>query len=137
MRRFTLVVSVVAGTLLTTPLLAQTKTDADYLAIGRKYAEWFLNGQGDSLVAHSDEANQNKAKASDFVDRRDQVAARIGNETSVVEEKMNRRKGNRQYWRESTYDNLPEPFVLRFLLNDGGDIIGVGMGPKSQTPAPD
>ena len=31
----------------------------------------------------------------------------------------------------------PEPIVLRFVFNAQAQIIGIGMGPLSQTPAPD
>lgn len=113
------------------------KSDSEYIAIGRQYAEWFLAGQGDSLVAHMNTEDRAEAKASDYVERRDRLMARAGDEVQVLEEKLNRRKGFRQYWRESSYVNIDEPVVIRFLLNDAGEITGMGMGPKSQTPPPD
>ena len=55
----------------------------------------------------------------------------------MISDKMTKRKGNAQYWRESEYENGPEPIVLRFVFNAQAQIIGIGMGPLSQTPAPD
>ena len=67
----------------------------------------------------------------------DQLLARAGSETKVITDKMTKRKGNPQYWRESDYENGPEPIVLRFVFNAQAQVIGIGMGPLSQTPAPD
>ncbi len=133
---------------LATPLAAQTAassaakpklTDAEYLALGRKVSDWFFNGQADSMLAHMDSTSRERVGGADgILQQRDQVAARIGTETEVVEDKMTRRKGIPQYWRESKYDNFPaENFVIRFLFDEEGLIVGAGMGPKSQTPAPD
>ena len=62
---------------------------------------------------------------------------RAGHETTILEENLNRRLGQRQYWREELYDEFPEPLVLRFLLDDTGRITGLGLGPLSRTPAPE
>lgn len=132
--------------LLAAPLAAQTSaptkpklTDAEYLALGRKVSEWFFNGQADSILAHMDSVSRERVGGVEgIMQQRDMLAARVGTEVAVVEEKMTRRKGIPQYWRESTYDVMTaEPFVIRFLFNEEGAMVGAGMGPKSQTPAPD
>ena len=127
------------------PLAAQqvppkgTLSDAQFLLLGRQVTEWFFAGQTDSLLAHSTpDARERAGGAEGYLKARDQLMVRAGGEDSVVSDRMTRRKGNPQYWRESIYEKGPgEPIVLRFVFNAQGEIIGVGMGPLSQTPAPD
>lgn len=122
------------------PDRAQSSSPAaepDYLAIGHKYAEWFLAGESDSLAAHTDSTGNHQITAKEFAQLHAQVVSRAGKETAVLEEKMNRRLGDRQYWRESFFDQLSEPLVIRFILTDDGRIKGLGLGPRSGTPAPD
>jgi hypothetical protein len=121
-------------------LAAQTSgQDAEYLTLGRKFYDWFISAEAESLLAHMDPdgrqgaggvAGVNQAVA-DFL-------ARSGVEQELLEEKVNRRRGHPQYWRESRYTTFTnEPLVFRFVFDEQGQIIGVGMGPKSGTPAPD
>lgn len=144
--RSTLTVALLA--LLASPLAAQTPTsepmkpklsDAEYLVLGRKVVDWFFNGQTDSLLAHMDSTSRERVGGEEGILRqRDMIAAQVGTELELVEEKMTRRKGIPQYWRESKYDVFTnEAFVMRFLFNEDGYIVGAGMGPKSQTPSPD
>jgi hypothetical protein len=130
-------IAAAAACLWAAPLAAQQPaTDADFIALGRKYTEWFYAGQGDSLFAHLLPGGK-IASPAEIVAGRDQMTARVGSEVKVLEEKLNRRKGRRQYWREARFDNLEEPMVVRFLFDDAGAIAGVGLGPKSETPTPD
>ena len=39
-----------------------------------------------------------------------------------------------QFWHEAMFDNFAEPVVIRWVMDEKGDIIGIGLGPKSQTP---
>ncbi len=131
-----------AGAALLLPLALSGQasiSDADYLALGRKYFDWFLAAEADSLLAHmSPEAREN-AGGADGVNRAvTEFITRAGLESELVAERMTRRRGNPQYWREARYTTfVDEPLVFRWVFNDKGEILGIGMGPLSRTPAPD
>ena len=113
-------------------------TDAQWVLYGRQVTEWFFAGQTDSILAHSSpDVLDRMGGAQGLLDARDQLMSRAGSETEVISDKMTKRKGNPQYWRESKYEMAPEPIVLRFVFNAQAQVIGIGMGPLSQTPAPD
>ncbi len=113
-------------------------TDADYLKLGKHFTEWFFTGQTDSLLSHMAPETQLALKGAEgILETRDQVAARAGAEKKVTEERMTRRRGNPQFWHQGEFENLSEPLVLRWVMNPRGQIIGVGMGPLSQTPPED
>lgn len=113
-------------------------SDTQWILYGRQVAEWFFAGQTDSVLAHSSpDVLDRMGGANGLLEARDQLLSRVGSETKVISDKMTKRKGNPQYWRESDYENGPEPIVLRFVFNAQAQVIGIGMGPLSQSPAPD
>lgn len=116
-----------------------TLTDADYLALGRKYYDWFVSAEADSIFAHLSPAAREGAGGLDGVNQAIvDFLTRAGVEDQLVEEKMTRRNGRPQYWRESRYAAYTEEsLVFRWVFNDAGELDGVGMGPRSRTPAPD
>lgn len=116
-----------------------TLTDADYLALGRKYYDWFISAEADSILAHLSPAAREGAGGIEGVNRAVvDFLTRAGVETELVEEKMTRRNGRPQYWRESRYASFTdETLVFRWVFTDTGELDGVGMGPRSRTPAPD
>jgi hypothetical protein len=68
----------------------------------------------------------------------DEFMLRAGAEQKFIEEKMTRRRGNPQYWREASYTNFTdESLVFRWVFDAEGRIVGIGLGPRSRTPAPD
>ena len=112
--------------------------NTQWILLGRQVTEWFMIGQTDSLLAHSSpDVLERMGGAKGLLEARDELASRAGSEVEVITDKMTKRKGNPQYWRESKYENAPEPIVLRFVFNAQAQIIGIGMGPLSQVPAPD
>lgn len=115
-------------------LNAQERLPADSMELGRKYSMWFYTGMADSLLAHMDSANRSTMTVAEIEEVMSRVAARAGNEVSVVEEKFITRNGARQYWRASKMDILEEPFLLRWVITPKGEIGGVGIGPLSQAP---
>jgi hypothetical protein len=128
-----------AALLLARPTHAQTAgrrlSEAQYLTLGRHYTEWFFAGRTDSLLAHmSPESRDAAGGAAGILDQRNQVSARAGKETLVLEEKMTWRRGMPQFWHEAMFDNLTEPVVIRWVMDDTGAIVGIGLGPRSQTP---
>lgn len=134
----------VALALAAIPAAAQTAApaaelnDTQWILLGRQVTEWFFLGQTDSILAHSSpDVLDRMGGAKGLLEARDELASRVGSEVEVITDKMTKRKGNPQYWRESKYETAPEPIVLRFVFNAQAQIIGIGMGPLSQTPAPD
>ncbi len=112
--------------------------NTQWILLGRQVTEWFMIGQTDSLLAHSSpDVLERMGGAKGLLEARDELASRVGSEVEVITDKMTKRKGNPQYWRESRYENAPEPIVLRFVFNAQAQIIGIGMSPLSQVPAPD
>jgi hypothetical protein len=118
---------------------ADVPADVQHLALGHQLSEWFLAGKMDSIVARMpDDVKEKSGGASGLSQARMQLAERAGEEGKLLEEKMNRRKGLAQYWRLALYTELPqEPIVLRWLFNEQSQVVGFGLGPLSQTPAPD
>jgi hypothetical protein len=125
------------------PLAAQAASavpaDVRHLAVGHQLTEWFLAGHMDSIVARMpDDIKQKSGGAAGLQDARAQLAQRAGEEAKVLEEKMTRRKGIAQYWRSAMYTEMPQdPLVIRWLLDDSSRVVGFGLGPLGQTPAPD
>jgi len=130
-----------AALLLARPAHSQTHprlTQDQYLALGKQYTGWFFSGRADSLLAHmSAESREASGGSAGILEKRDQVTTRAGNEVMVLEEKMTWRKGMPQFWHEGTFDGFNEPLVLRWVMDDKGAIVGIGMGPKSHTPEVD
>ncbi len=121
------------------PTAAVSLTDNEWILLGRQITVWFFAGQTDSLLAHMEpDAARDMHEGAGLIEMRDQLASRAGSEVFVISDKMTKRRGHPQYWRESKYETGPnEPLVLRFVFNDAGQVIGIGMGPLSGTPAPD
>jgi len=61
----------------------------------------------------------------------------LGTLTEVLEEKYVRRNGAAQFWHTANYSYMPEPFLMRLVIDSEGVIVGVGMGPASQAPPTD
>jgi hypothetical protein len=117
---------------------AKTLSDSQYTALGKRYTEWFFAGRADSLLSHMEpKTGEALGGTAGILDQRDRVATRAGAEKIVMEEKLTRRHGQPQFWHEGMFDQLDEPLVLRWVMNPAGQIVGVGLGPKSQTPEPD
>jgi hypothetical protein len=119
-------------------LSSAAPSDAQLIALGRQLTDWWYLGQADSIYSRMSEDSRSKMPKEEFLDQRLQILARIGGETAVVEEKMTLRKGNRQYWRESKVDAMTEEaVVMRWVFSPEGQVIGLGINPKSRAPAPD
>jgi hypothetical protein len=119
---------------------AQTAlSDPEYLELGRKSYDWFLGAQFDSLMAHTAADTWAAVGGTEGMQQRlGELYTRAGTEVEFVEEKMTRRRGNPQYWREARYSNFTdEPIVFRWVFNEQGEITGMGLGPRSRTPEPD
>jgi hypothetical protein len=117
------------------PAAAPQRLPADSVEIARKYANWFLTYQADSLFAHlPPDARQQAGSAAEMNDQMLQFAAHAGTETELVEERWVRRNGKRQYWRKGVYSVAPEPVLLRLVILPDGSLGGIGFSPASQPP---
>jgi hypothetical protein len=104
------------------------------IELGRQYTQWLYAARFDSLFAHmSEPARTDLGSASAMADQWDQFVAQVGDETSVVEEKVVMRKGNPQYWRTANFSMAPEPIMIRWVIVSG-EIWGIGINPASQAP---
>jgi len=107
------------------------------IELGRKFTQWLYTAQFDSLFAHADaEGQQTLGKPEEMQAHLDELVARLGDESEVVEEKVVMRNGRPQYWSTSRYTLAPEPFMLRWVIVNG-QIMGIGMNPASNPPAID
>jgi uncharacterized protein (TIGR00725 family) len=117
------------------PAAAPQRLPADSLEIARRYANWFLTYQADSLFAHlPPDARQQVGSSADMSNQMMQFAAQAGTETELVEERWVRRNGKRQYWRKAVYSTAPEPVLLRLVILPDGSLGGIGLSPASQPP---
>jgi hypothetical protein len=144
------ILSGLAALLLTTPLVAQTAlaaaatnepqlSDSALVERGRTLTAWLFAGEADSIVALLTDAARTKGGGREGVLQMSaKLAMALGSETALVEEKMTRRNGNRQYWRSATFELfVAEPFVVRWVFDAAGHVMGAGLNPLSQAPAPD
>lgn len=109
----------------------------DSMEIGRKYIEWWLGAEVDSLRSVMTAEMQERWTEELTLERMDMVAEQIGFPTDVVEEKYVMRNGMPQYWYTAEFDNAPEPFMIRWVITPDGKIAGVGLNPASMAPETD
>ena len=91
------------------PAAAPQRLPADSLDIARRYANWFLSYQAESLFAHLPADDRQRAgSVADMNDQMMRFAAQAGTERELVEERWVRRNGKRQYWRKAVYSIAPD-----------------------------
>lgn len=74
----------------------------------------------------------------ELIDRMAQMAARVGTETQLVEERWIRRNGMRQFWHIARFSDFTmEPVAVRVVIMPDGSWGGYGVNPLSRAPAPD
>lgn len=139
-----------------TPLVAQTtpptapaaapakvqltpEQETQLLVLGKKYTQWFLGGQADSLATGFDpEAFQKVGGMDGMLTMMGQIAERAGTEVKIVEEKMTYRNGQPQFWHEGSFSEFTDQtLVFRWVMNVEGKIVGAGIQPRSAAPEPD
>ena len=126
-----------AAFLLAAPALAhaQSRLPDDSLAIGRRYATWFLSSQIDSLAASMSPGTLTALGGRDgLAQRMAEIAARAGQVTGVVEERFVWRNGQRQYWHVVNTTGVSEPVAVRIVISPKGEMVGFGVNPLSSVP---
>lgn len=117
-------------------LSAQTGMPADSLAHARKLTDWFFTARHDSVLPHF--ANDgHQVTAAELQRGLEELTARAGIESEVLEEKFVKRNGMTQYWRTGRYTMFEEPVLFRWAFNKQGQIAGIGYGPARQAPPVD
>jgi hypothetical protein len=114
--------------------------EARLMDLGRTYTRWFLHASTDSLAGAMDLGTFLKSGGmTQLVANSQKVSEHAGTESKVLVEKMTHRKGVLQFWHEAEFTKLDvsDPLVIRWLMEPDGKIVGMGLGLKSGTPAPD
>jgi hypothetical protein len=115
------------------PGLGAQTMPADSLAHARKLTEWFFTAQHDSVLPYFATDGEPMTTA-ELQDRLEELTARAGLESEVLEEKFVKRNGLTQYWRTGKYTVFEEPVLFRWAFTKEGQIAGMGVGPASQAP---
>jgi hypothetical protein len=105
----------------------------DSLGVARQLTLWFYAGVADSLVARYDNSGSPPTKDA-ILNQLAQLTTRAGVEEKVLEEKFVKRNGKTQYWRTAKFTQMEEPVLVRWAFSPKGELIGAGLGPKSQAP---
>ena len=129
-----LALTALLGSALGPSLSAQASMPADSLAHARKLTDFFFTARHDSLLPYFANEGDEAMTVSELQTRLDQLVARAGLESEVVEEKFVKRNGMTQYWRTGKYTVFAEPVLFRWAFNKQGQIVGMGLGPASQAP---
>lgn len=121
------------------PLTLTAADSARYLELGRTYTRWFLAGKADSLATGMDaEILEKQGGVEGIVALQGQIAERAGTQTRMIEQKLTRRNGMLQFWHAGEFSEIAgDEVVIRFIFNDQGKVVGMGINPKTRAPAVD
>lgn len=109
----------------------------DSLAHARRLVRLWNAGEVDSLLAWVAPQDRERITRDRVLGMITDLAARVGEEQAVVEEKFVKRNGQTQYWRTARYAFATEPMLFRWAFDPQGHVVGQGFGPASQAPAID
>lgn len=111
---------------------------ADSLQLGATYIEWMLDYRADSLWAHlGDGMRENFGSVGGLKDGLGDVFRQIGDHKRMISQRYWMRDGKPQFWYTAEYSAIPEPVVIRFVIEPDGMISGLGINPQSRNPAVD
>lgn len=119
---------------------AETRTPlpADSMELGKKYVNWLLDYRADSLwTVFNDRMKERFGSAGDLVDQMGQIFQQVGTQQRVIDQRYWTRNGAAQFWHTADFTNLPEPVVIRLVIDSNGMVTGMGMNPRSQSPPVD
>jgi hypothetical protein len=139
MRRNTLLVAVLLLSLAAVPGRADAQgLPADSMEVGRRYTDWFLQFETDSLWAHmTPEFREDAGDASWAEELAARVTEAAGLRLEIIDEEYVTRGGARQYWQTGRYSNMDQPFMIRWVIEPDGSAAGLGLNPASQAPPVD
>lgn len=111
---------------------------ADSMELGATYVEWMLDYRADSLWAHfNDGMRENFGSVGDLKDRLGGLFQQIGDHRRMISQRYWMRNGKPQFWHTAEFSALPEPVVIRVVIEPDGAISGLGINPQSQNPPVD
>lgn len=111
---------------------------ADSMELGARYVDWMLDYRADSLWAHlGDGMRENFGSVGDLKDRLGGLFQQIGDHERMISQRYWMRNGKPQFWHTAEFSALPEPVVIRLVIEPEGAISGLGINPQSQNPAVD
>ncbi len=110
---------------------------SDSMEIGRKFMQFVLDREADSLYAYMTPAAQERLGSPEQIAQQMSQFDQLGEFIETVEEKWVLRNGQHQFWHYSNYSQFPEQFLMRFVITTDGLIDGAGAGPASQAPPTD
>lgn len=139
MRRTALIVAALLMTFTTVPRRANAQgLPVDSMEIGRRYTDWFLQFEADSLWTHMTPGFREDAGDPSWAK---ELAARVtgmaGLRLEILDEEYVTRGGARQYWQTGRYSNMDQPFMIRWVIEPDGSASGLGLNPASQAPPVD
>lgn len=120
-----------------TPALAygQNATPPDTLSLARQYTMWLYEGEADSLFAHTSPDSKGGLTVERYAEGSQMIMERAGFEVDVVEETWKLRNGRCQYFRAAQFSDMVEPLLIRWVLDERGEIDGAGLGPLNSAPS--
>lgn len=132
----TLVVAVASAVCALAPhtVAAQSRLPADSLDRIRRYTDWFLAGQLDSVWAHVNTRGRTAFTRDALTERHGMLLQGTGGAFDTIEERFVWRNGSRQFWRTMRAPAAPENIVLRWVVGSDGEIEGMGLSLVSSTP---
>jgi hypothetical protein len=107
---------------------------ADATASGRELSTLFLAGDLDAVRARFSPSMQAAMDAEALEAFRGQVAAQLGEETSVLSEVAGSEHGMPSYRRVARWSRLPQPVLMQWLFDAGGRVAGFQVVPESAAP---
>lgn len=111
---------------------------ADSMAMGATYVDWMLDYRADSLWANfNDGMRENFGSVGDLKDRLGGLFQQIGDHRRMISQRYWMRNDKPQFWHTAEFSAMPEPVVIRFVIEPDGAISGLGINPQSQNPAVD
>lgn len=111
---------------------------ADSMALGAQYAEWLVHYElADLWDRFSPEMQENFGSLGSFKEQVGDAFRQIGEQEDIVSQRWWMRNGKPQFWHTAEFSQIPEPVVLRFVVEPDGTISGIGFNPRSQNPPVD
>lgn len=137
-------IGLAAGLLLSTPFAAAAqdaetpRLPADSMEIGAKYVGWILDSRADSMWSKmTPEAQGRIESVGNLKETMGQIHMQLGMHERTISERYWMREGKPQFWHTADFTNVPEPVVIRLVIEPDGRISGVGINPESQNPPVD
>jgi murein DD-endopeptidase MepM/ murein hydrolase activator NlpD len=120
----------------TTPTDTSATPAGDPLATGRRYTAWFYAGETARVWERFSAGMKSAIGGADKLALfREQVAAQVGKEERVLDEKVTAAEGAQIYLRTVKFSGAATPVDVQWTLTADGTVIGFFIRPKQQEAA--